>query len=140
MSLALPIGFVVETCLLGCFFEGLELASSPCTDYYLELVVTNLFLLPPQLSQNQPIQCLLICCTQPLSSSSELTSLRDLCRAQIRFSWTSSALDAFKLPLFSATRKLSCYAETATSCFASQLEEEPDSLRDALTERRLIKN
>lgn len=84
-------------------------------------------------------KCLSIFCTLPLMLKPILTSWRDLCNLPIPFSWTLSAQDAFKLPQFSATRKLLFCAVTVILCSANLLAARLVSQRDALTDAKLIK-
>merc|ERR1712071_393367 len=83
--------------------------------------------------------CLSIFCTLPPNKRPTLTSSSGLCRAQIASSWTSSVLAAFRLPLCSVMRSQWSFAGHATLCSVSQLEDGPDSPKDAVIERRSIK-
>ena len=112
----------------------------PCTTWHLRHLYYSQYSIPH--TDFQPklcITCLSIFCTLPPSLRHRHTSSSALCRAPIVSSWTLSALDASKLPLFSATLRLLLYVDPAMLCFVSQLEDGQDSPRGAVTERRLIK-
>merc|ERR1712232_1343365 len=84
-------------------------------------------------------RCLSIFCTLRPNKRLEPTSSSGSYRVRIASSWTSSVLVAFRLHLCSVMHsRLSC-AGPAMLCFASLQEDGPDSLKDAVIERRLIK-
>ena len=116
-------------------FSPLIFPSSPTR--LLQILLQVQPLSPPHTYTLQ--KCLSIFCTPPPNKRPELTSSSVLYRALIVSSWTSSVLDAFKLPLFLATHRRLSFADLAMLCCANLQVVGLDLLRDAHTERRLTK-
>jgi len=127
-----------------CCLDNIIGAAPPFNDtFFYDMTNPLSALIPiPQLADYYSIlfpRCLSIFCTPPPNKRQALTSLSVLYRAPIVSLWTSNVLDAFKLPPCSVMRSQWFFADHAMLCCASLREAEPDLLRDAVTERRLIR-
>lgn len=84
-------------------------------------------------------RCPSIYYTPPPNKRPEPTSSSASYRARIAFLWTSSVPAVFKSPPYSATHNRSYSAARAMLCFVSPREDGLDSRKDAVIERRSIK-